>query len=35
MLEQLGSDDNNSLSFHDWRKSQVSPMPSFLNLTME
>lgn len=32
MLEQLGSDDNNSLSFHGGRKSQVSPMPYFLTL---
>lgn len=30
MLEQLGSDYNNPLSFHGWRRSQVSPMPYFL-----
>lgn len=30
MLEQLGSDYNNSLSFHGWRRGQVSPMLHFL-----
>lgn len=32
MLEQLGSDYNNSLSFHGWRRELAGPMPCFLTL---